>query len=249
MAENTSYEGTRSAQEHVTPPVTGSDHINVGQNERLISMAGGLLLAYLGLRNIRSFSTPNILSLVAGGLLLYRGATGHCPVNSAIGRNSAKGHGRVTGVDLGVSVTVDRPRDEVYRFWRKLENLPRFMRHLKEVKQLDNNRSKWTARVPGDITSVSWEAEIVDEIENQKIAWRSVPGTMIDNAGEVFFLDAPGKRGTEIRTRITYRPPAGEVGEFVAQMLTPVFEKMVREDILRLKDVLTQSEEVSGRQG
>jgi len=132
-------------------------------------------------------------------------------------------------------MVVNKPKQEVYQFWRKLENLPLFMKHLKAVQEQDNTRSHWEALLPGNLGVVKWEAEIVEEEENRKIAWRSIPNSMIENAGKVVFEEALGGQGTKLDIIISYRPPAGDLGRGVANLLNPMVEKYIRQDVANFK--------------
>jgi hypothetical protein len=102
-----------------------------------------------------------------------------------------------------------RTADELYAFWRKLENLPRIFQHLESVTEHDARRSHWVAKAPAGRT-VDWEAEIVNEVPGEIIAWKSLPGSRIPNAGSVNFREAAGGRGTEIKVVLEYEPPAGQ---------------------------------------
>ena len=157
---------------------------NVDERERLASViAGGGLLAYgLAKRNGSSYALAAF-----GGYLLWRGVGGHCSLYQAFGinraeRGYAKGTGSVDGVpyELGVRVDEEMPiqktPQELYRFWRNLENLPRFMEHLHSVNVLNDRISHWVARGPAGF-KVEWDAEIVNDIENQLIGWRSLQGS------------------------------------------------------------------------
>src|SRR5690606_21407996 len=143
-------------------------------------------------------------------------------VNNALGRNTARKQG--SPVEVRTSVHVNKPRTEVYSFWRKLENLPRFMKHLEKVEEMDQTRSRWTAKGPAGVGSVSWEAEILEDHQNEFISWSSLPGSTIDNAGQVTFMDSPG--GTEIKVRMTYRLPGGDVGGTAARLFSPMAERL-----------------------
>jgi uncharacterized membrane protein len=114
-------------------------------------------------------------------------------------------------------LTINRPIQEVYQFWRHFENLPRFMRHLESVDAIDNKRSRWRAKAPGG-TTVSWEAEIVEDKPNERIAWRSVQGSTVPNRGSVRFVRAPGARGTEVHVEIEYAVPGGRLSSLVAKL-------------------------------
>lgn len=174
--------------------------------------------------------------LLAGGFLLVRGVTGYCAVNHALGRNTA--HRAASPVEVKTGVSVNRPRQEVYAYWRRLENLPRFMRHLDKVEELDQTRSRWTAKGPAGVGSVSWEAEILEDHQNEFIAWSSLPGSTVDNAGQVRFIETP--TGTDIKVQMTYRLPAGDLGKVAAKLFSPMAEKMMRDDIRDFSRVMEE---------
>jgi uncharacterized membrane protein len=215
------------------PPATGSSRINVGPAERLISIAGGTALSIAGIRKIRE--GKGLALLLGGGYLLARGITGYCVVNSLLHRNPAAR--KASAMEVTGTYTVSKPREEVYAFWRKLENLPQFMKHLEEVTESDDVKSTWRARVPGGLM-LSWEAEILEDQPNTFISWCSLPGSSIDNAGEVFFRDTPSGKGTEIQARISYRLPAGDIGSVAGKLFNPVVEELVKEDLRRFKQIL-----------
>jgi len=134
------------------------------------------------------------------------------------------------------AVTINRPRAEVYQFWRTFENLPRFIRHLKSV-TTSGSRSHWIASAPLD-TSVEWDAEIVSDRENELITWRSLAEADIENYGSVAFRDAPGNRGTEISVNLEYSAPGGKAGQMIARLLGEEPEVQIRDDLRRLKQIL-----------
>ncbi|HRO42541.1 MAG TPA: SRPBCC family protein [Flavipsychrobacter sp.] len=200
--------------------------VNVDVPERLISVfAGGCLF-------LNGISKGSLLKMGLGGYLIYRGAVGHCPLYSAIGKPHLPDP--VKNINIRTTVQVNRPRHEVYAFWRKLENLPLFMRHLKEVKQKDDRTSHWEAFVPGGLGTIQWDAVIVEENENSFIGWNSLPGATIENAGKVEFREI-GDGWTEVHAIITYRAPLGIAGQSVSSLFTPLFEKLVRQDIKDFK--------------
>jgi len=218
------YNSTR----HATLPV------NVSWSERLASIAAGTQLISGTFRNITSHPFRNLLTTAVGGYLVYRGLTGNCPLYSYV--NNITSHDRTSNINIRTSVYVDKPRQEVYNFWRNLENLPLFMNHLKSVTNLNGNRSAWEAKLPGNIATVSWEAEIVNEDPGKVIGWKSVAGSDIDNAGKVEFMDSDDGRGTVIQAVISYLPPTGGyVKSKIVGLLSPVFEKLVRSDINNFK--------------
>lgn len=214
---------------------------NVGDRERMMSTLGGGALAAIGL----SRRSPLGMALAAlGGVLMYRGVSGHCPAYRAMGVTSMRQGGIQdtkqsihNGVHVERSITVDKPIDEIYRFWRNFENLPRFMQHLHSVKDLGAGRSHWVARAPAG-REVEWDAEIINEKQNELIAWRSLEGADVDNAGSVRFRPAPQGRGTEIRVSLQYHPPAGKLGATLAKLFGEAPEQQILDDLRRFKQVM-----------
>ncbi len=240
MANKTESLAKLPGMAQIDPMPSGSSKINVGENERVFSVVGGALLTAIGLHR---GSVGGALLAVIGGALVFRGSSGYCPLNEAIGRNTAEGKSETDVIEIAEVVTINKPREEVYAYWRKLENLPKFMTHLQSVTQLDEKRSHWVASIPGTETfenfgNIEWDAEIVEEEHNDRLVWRSVPGASIDNSGEVRFTNSPKGSGTEIHAVIKYRPPQGVVGELASKLLNPLFKKMVEGDIKRFKRLL-----------
>jgi uncharacterized membrane protein len=203
------------------------------------STAGGVVLTLYGLKR---FSLGGLGLAATGGVLLFRGLTGYCPLNAAVGRDSTTAAERPRPLVLRTTLTVNRPQEEVYTFWRELENLPQFMHHLDEVRQLDERRSHWVAAVPGGRGHLKWEATLEADEAPRRLAWRSVPGAVVDHAGEVRFEAAPGGRGTEVHVHLSYHPPAGGAGTGAARLFNPAFERMVKEDLRRFKHVMEAGE-------
>ncbi|HYC57975.1 MAG TPA: SRPBCC family protein [Thermoanaerobaculia bacterium] len=217
---------------------------NVSEPERWISVIGGSALAAYGLK-MRSI--PGLVLSAVGGALVWRGATGHCNVYESLGistaeegeRNVSVPYGR--GVRVEKSVTINASPEQVYSFWRNFENLPRFMHNLESVEVRDSKRSHWTAKGPAG-SSVDWEAEIINEVPNELIGWRSVDGSQVDNAGSVHFTPASGGRGTEVRVILRYDPPAGTLGAKISKILGEDPAMNVQEDLRRLKMLLETGE-------
>jgi uncharacterized membrane protein len=149
------------------------------------------------------------------------------------------GPGRPGPLRLQATVTVNKTPDEAYAFWRDLTNLPRFMTHLESVTPAgdDASRSHWVAKAPFG-TSVSWDALITSEDPGQRLAWRSLPGSRIDNSGTVHFAAAPGDRGTEVKVVLHYDVPGGRLGRAVARLVGEEPVQQVRDDLRRFKQVL-----------
>lgn len=217
-------------------PHSGSGVVNVSQGERIASSAlGGYLLAS-GLNGLFKNPVKSLVRTALGGYLLYRGISGHCNLYASMGKT--KGVSTTSAINIRTGLIVNKPKDEVYAFWRKLENLPLFMKHLASVTEIDSKHSHWEATLPGNIGRIKWNAEIVKEEEGSLIGWQSIPNSMINNAGKVTFREALGGNGTELEVVISYHPPAGELGSGIAKALNTVFEKMIRKDVMNFKDYI-----------
>lgn len=201
---------------------------NILDVARLLSVTAGGALAIYGLSRR---STGGAAMAAAGGYLLYSGISGRMPF--------------VPGADESVlvihSVTIQKPIAEVYRFWRRFENLPRFMRHLEAVEDLGNGQSHWIARGPAGLP-VEWHAEITIEAPNEQISWQSLPGGLVEHAGTVVFMQAPGERGTEVLVTLAYDAPGGRAGAALARLFGEDPEDTIREDLRRMKALLETGE-------
>jgi uncharacterized membrane protein len=139
------------------------------------------------------------------------------------------------------SVTINRPPEEVYRFWHDLQNLPRFMANLETVRPRDDRRSHWIARGPAG-GKIEWDAELVEDRPNELISWRTLPGADIAHAGVVRFTRAPGGRGTELSVEMDYLPPGGLFGMRLAKLVGRDPRQQLENDLRRLKQVLETGE-------
>jgi uncharacterized membrane protein len=213
-----------------------SSSVNVGRAERWVSAIGGGALALYGLSRR---SVGGTALAVAGGSLLHRGVTGHCYAYGALGANTADAEHR--GIRVHRSVTINAPPEVLYQFWRRFENLPRFMRHLESVTELDSVHSHWVAKAPAG-RMVEWDAEITDAVENQRIAWRSLPESDVPNAGVVEFVPASGGRGTMVHVSLEYSPPGGVVGAMVAKLFGEEPQQQVSDDLRRFKQIIEAGE-------
>jgi uncharacterized membrane protein len=160
------------------------------------------------------------------------------------GREKQEGNGSAArGIRIRRSITINRPPEDVYRFWHDFENLPCFMQHLEAVEVTDGRRSHWKARGPAGMT-VEWDAEMTEDRPNELIAWRSVEGSRVQNAGSVHFRPAPGGRGTEVVVDLAYDPPGGAVGATLAKLFRTEPGQQVQDDLRRLKQVMETGEVV-----
>jgi uncharacterized membrane protein len=213
--------------------------VNVGPMERGISLASGLaLLAYTVSRRPR-LTLPLALD---AGYMVYRGATGHCVFYQMLGINRTEANGH-EGIRVERSVTVNRPRAELYQMWRDFENLPRFMEHLESVRVDDREtgRSHWVAKGPLD-RQVEWDAEVIEERENELMVWKSLPGSMVESMGRVEFVDAPAGRGTIVHVSMQYNPPAGSLGAALAKLFGRDPDREINRDLKRFKQLMETGE-------
>ena len=218
-------------------------NINVEKPERIGSVAAGAALALFGLSRK---SLPGLLLAVVAGALVKRGVTGHCEVYQSLGVNSRQlntEHGVPgnKGIKVTQSITVWRPKEEVYSYWRKLENLALFMEHVESVKELDSRRSAWVVKGPMG-HNVEWTAHIITDRENEMISWESLPGAEVQNAGSVWFQPTPDGRSTEVKVSLQYLPPAGVVGAVVAKLLGEAPEQQLANDLAQFKKLIESGE-------
>jgi uncharacterized membrane protein len=218
---------------------------NLSDTEKWLSIVAGTGFALYGIsrRNKQGW-----LMTAIGGMLLQRGTTGHCHVYEALGLNTAgtgddtrRALGGSNGELVDESVTINRRIEELYRFWRNLENLPQFMSHLESVERITDTLSCWRARGPAEVP-VEWTAEIINEVPNKVIGWRSLEGSDVVTAGSVNFDDAGPGRGTRVRVRLQYSPPGGKLGTAVAKLFGRDAATEIREDLRRLKQIIESGE-------
>jgi uncharacterized membrane protein len=218
---------------------------NISETERWISMAAGVGLALYGLSRRRG---GGLVLAGLGAWLFRRGTSGYCMTYQMLGLNTSSTAGDTRralggrgGIRVEESVTINRPARELYGFWRNLENLPRFMRHLESVERVTDTLSRWRAKGPAG-TTVEWNAEIINEVPDEVIGWRSIEGSDVVSAGSVNFEDAGPGRGTRVRVRLQYNPPAGKLGAAVAKLLASDPATEIREDLRRFKQIVETGE-------
>lgn len=213
--------------------------VNVSRPERWASaLAGGAAIAY----GLKERGIGGLATAAAGGALIYRGVTGHCPVYALFNYSTIRSDTRAAlGGELGIrltsSITINRPAEELYRFWRNFENLPQVMTHLKSVRSLGEDRSHWEARGPAG-TPVEWNAVLINDIENKLIAWRSLDGSDLISAGSVHFDPRQGG-STQVTVILQYSvAPGGRLGTVIAGLLGDDPSKQIEEDLWRLKQTM-----------
>ncbi len=208
-----------------------SEASNVSDAERWGTLIGGGALVLLGLRQ---GSLRGALTALAGGGLIYRGVTAQTGIQDTLGMNNS------IKVEKTVTISNKSP-EELYRFWRNFENLPRFMKHIKHISVINDKRSHWITTAPMG-GSVEWDAEIINEQENRLIAWASVEGADIDNSGFVRFQPAPDGRGTEVKVVIEYNPPGGAVGDAIAKLFGEEPKQQIGDELRRFKMLMEAGE-------
>jgi uncharacterized membrane protein len=219
-------------------PDNGPRRVNLSRSERLASTIGGGLLALWGLRR------GSLGLILSGGAMVYRGISGHCPVYEQLEINTAKTHETPVPNEVKVAFTIARPREAVYAAWRKFENWPRFMRHLESVTRIDDRRYHWVARAAQGLASIEWDIELVEDRENELIAWQSLPAADFHNAGWMSCRDALNGGGTEVHVELLYRPYAGDIGFAIDRWFTPITRQLIEEDIRRFKNYMEMGETV-----
>lgn len=219
---------------------------NLHRYEQWASTAIGAALMLFGLKHR---GVRGIISIVAGLGCLQRGTTGHCALYEKFGINTAErdfSESRENSeAKIEATLTVNRSREELYRFWRDFSNLPQLMSYLERVENLSETRSRWIAKPIGE-KAVEWEAEIINERPNELIAWETLPGADVSSAGSVRFEDAPGDRGTEISIKMQYHPPGGRLTSTLLTLLGQSPETQIREDLHRFKQFMEAKELTHG---
>ncbi|MEZ4452762.1 MAG: SRPBCC family protein [Nannocystaceae bacterium] len=219
------------------------DEINIHQVERAVSVTAGVGLVGFGLLG---GGLVRAAVIGAGALLVRRGMTGRSALYSHLRLSSAHGlrgpaaavpHGQ--GVRIRRTTTVRRAPDEVYARWRDLEALPEFLRVLDTIEVLSDRRSRWRARGPAEST-LEWEAEIINDLPGELIAWRSTRGSSVHHAGSIRFERTAGGHGTRVTVTLEYQPPAGLVGALAGRLLGVDPERLIDEALHALKTSLEE---------
>jgi uncharacterized membrane protein len=214
---------------------------SIGDVEDWLALGAGTFLLVAG---VFRRSAIGACLAVSSTPLLYRGITGRWPevLNGPTGANGTRAAlAGERGVHVRESVRLEVPVADAYRVWRRLDNLPQFMTHLNRVTTTADRTSHWEAAGPGGL-AVEWDAEIINETENQVLAWRSLPGSDIVTAGSVNFAAVRGGRSTQVSVHLQYAPPAGRAGAFVASLFGREPSQTVREDLRHFKQLLEAGE-------
>ena len=223
----------------MTTAIRHQPGVTVRELEDWTALSSGALLLLYG---VTRRSRAGLYATIASAPLLYRGLTGEWPVGNGKHADTRTALSGDRGLRVREAIRVEVPLEEVYRFFRRLENLPRFMPYLTSVTESEDGiHSHWVARGPGGV-SVAWDAEIINEAENKILEWRSLPGSDIITAGSVNFDRARGGSATEIVVNLRYAPPAGPGGAALAWLFGRAPSQTIREDMRRFKQLLEAGE-------
>jgi len=229
-------------------PLHGASHYpNVTLPERVVTGIAGAALTTYAVTKKRDLGGAALA--LAGGYLLYRAASGHCPGYALLrtGANTPAVDSPTTviphgqGIKVYKTLTIQKPASELFAFWRNFENLPRIMNHLESVTVQDTLRSHWVAKGPFG-KNVEWDAEIINEVPDELIAWRSTENADVPNTGSVTFKEATGGRGTVVKVNLEYNPPAGVLGAAIAKLFGEEPNQQVAGDLHRFKSLMEAGE-------
>lgn len=217
--------------------------------ERLFSgFVGGWLVA----RGLRKGGVFGLLELAAGGMAIARGGSGRCnakralsptPYESQVADENSWGRARA----LSKSITVNRPRDEVYQYWRDFSNMPTFMDFIERVETRDDHHAHWVARVPLMDSYIEWDTYVTEDIPGERLAWLSEPNAPLRNLGWVTFRDAPNSSGTEIHAVVAHEVPGGQLGYALARGISKFTGFEVEQDLRRFKQLMETGEISTGQ--
>jgi uncharacterized membrane protein len=226
---------------------------NIGEGQRLVSAIAGAGLLLEGLRR-RSLAGGALA--VAGVGLLYRAASGFCPALRAVGIDmrgsqdtSRLGRRKVPSeqaMKIRRTIEINRPPNELYRFWRTLDNLPRIMSHLQSVQVITDRFSHWVVKTMTGLPTIEWDAEIINDVEGERIGWRSLNEADVDHAGSVEF-EPTGTDGRRTRLTVTmqYAPIGGRLGAAVAKLIGEDPDLKIADDLQRFKESMEAGKAVT----
>lgn len=200
--------------------------------DRLLTMGGGGLLTLFGLTRGGILGK---IAMLAGLNFVVQGLSQKNYLGDVV--TKMRGEGMGGGIEFRKGVRIEAPVEQVYAFWQNYDNFPRFMSHLKEVRDMGNGKSHWVANGPAD-TPVEWDAQITEQIPNRVIAWESLPGSEVYNAGRVRFESVAG--ATRVDVFMTYNPPGGLAGHAIASLFGVDPKSAMDDDLLKLKSLLEQ---------
>jgi uncharacterized membrane protein len=249
--------GTQPRIAGVPENESGIRKVNIGDTERLISIIAGIPATIFGLTR----GLGGVIPAALGGLLIYRGVSGHSFLYDALGVNTlGKSPAAVSelpngqGIQVKRAVTILSSPQDLYSQWHDFETAPMYMWNVESVQSAGGNRWRWVAKVPPGIT-VEWEAEVTGDAPGSLIAWRTVQGSFFaPSAGSVRFEPKRNGRETVVRLEIEFRQFRGPIGTLLGDVLGQIPEQLARQDLERFKELMEAGEiattkgQPSGRQ-
>lgn len=208
--------------------------LGAGNAYQIAPLVVGGLMAALGLRRGGWLGYGIAL---AGLGVMQQSFTGKPAIQEWMGLGGDEEGQESRAVTASHSVTINRSPEELYKFWRDFSNLTQVLSNIERIDVIDDRHSHWVAKAPGGM-HVSWDAEVTDDQENRRIAWRSQAGADVPNWGHVEFRPAPGGRGTEVHAVIRYEPPAGAIGRMIAKMFGREPQEQMRHDLQQFKRIM-----------
>lgn len=222
---------------------------NLNGAERL---ASGFLGGWLMARGLRNGGIFGLLELAAGGIAIARGGSGQCNAKRALAPTLYENQladeqhwGRARA--LSKSITVNRPRDEVYRYWRDFNNMPTFMEFIERVETRDDHHAHWVARVPMTDKTIEWDTYVTEDIPGERLAWLSEPNAPVRNLGWVTFREAPNGSGTEIQAVVAHEVPGGQLGYALARGVSKFTGFKAEQNLRRFKQLMETGEISTGQ--
>lgn len=222
---------------------------NLNDVERVVSgFLGGWLLA----RGLRNGGIFGLLELAAGGMAIARGGSGQCSAKRALAPSRyedqlAEEHHWGRARALSKSITVNRPRDEVYRYWRDFSNMPTFMEFIERVEARDDHHAHWVARIPMTDQTIEWDTYVTEDIPGERLAWMSEPNAPVRNLGWVTFREAYRGGGTEIQAVVAHEVPGGQLGYALARGISKFTGFKAEQNLRRFKQLMETGEISTGQ--
>ena len=237
--------------------VGSTRRVNIGEAERLISIAAGIPVTIFGLtRGVRNGLVPTLL----GSSLIFRGVTGYSFLYQVLGVSTVKHSPAIAtlpnnqGIRVKWAVTINASAEELYRYWRDFQNAPRFMENVESVQATGDRRSHWVAKTPLGMR-VEWDAEVTNDEPGRLIAWRTTQGSFLaPSGGSVRFEPKRNGRETVVWLEIEFRQFRGPIGTMLGNILGQIPEQVARKDLERFKELMEAGEiattagQPSGRQ-
>ena len=216
---------------------------NVIGPEKWGSIALGGLIAAAG---IAKRGPAGVLLTAIGGGLIARGVTGHDPIKRNVlptgtEKALAKEHGWTFAAPINRATAVNKPRDEVYAFFRDVKNLASFMDNIERIDVIDDTRSHWVVKAPAGKT-VEWDSTITEDVPGERFVYKTEEGADIDSVGTVTFKDGAGGKGTQVHVAIVFSPPAGKIGRAFAALFMKDPAIQLRQDLVRFKMLMETGE-------